>query len=71
MFKIVKIRKPVKPIKTCMSKNELGVDGVLITGTCPLCGQIWLNNRDNKFCGGCAVPLIWEVPEWFVTKKAT
>lgn len=61
MFKIIKVKKPVKPIKTCMSNNGLGINGILITGTCPLCGQAHLNNRDNKFCGGCATPLIWEM----------
>lgn len=60
MFEIFKRLTPVKPIKTCASKNELGVNNVLITGKCPKCGCGWLNNRDNKFCGGCGRPVIWD-----------
>jgi len=51
---------PVKPIKTCMSKNPLGVNGVLIVGECPICGKKLLNNRDNQYCGGCARRLEWK-----------
>ena len=50
---------PVKPIKTCETLSTVGVDGILIIGECPECHQRWLNNRDNKFCGGCGVPIDW------------
>ena len=52
-------RVPVRPIKTCKTTSTLGVDGILIIGECPECHQRWLNNRDNKFCGGCGVPIDW------------
>ena len=57
--------EPVKPIRICASKNEyFGVDGLLIVGDCPECGQGHLNNLDNKFCGGCGRPIDWtEVTE--------
>lgn len=51
---------PVKPVKTCKSSSSLGVNGILIVGSCPVCGQIWINNHDNKFCGGCGRRLIWD-----------
>ena len=51
----------IKPIRTVASKNKyFGVDGILITGTCPKCGQPWLNNRDNNFCGKCGMKLEWK-----------
>ena len=53
-------REPVIPIKKATSKNKLGVNGILIVGTCPECGQPFLNNRDNKFCGGCGRPVSWD-----------
>ena len=50
---------PVRPVKTCKTASTVGVDGCLIIGACPKCGQKWLNNRDNRFCSGCGVPVDW------------
>lgn len=55
-----RIDQTVRPIKTCESKSSLGVNGILITGTCPVCGQKWINNRDNRYCGGCGRKLVWK-----------
>ena len=64
LLKEIKERKtPVRPIKKVQSTSHsefIGVDGVLLVGDCPVCGQGHLNNRDNKFCGGCGRPVIWE-----------
>ena len=57
---LLKGQEPVKPIRTCRSNNELGVNGILIVGECPACGQGWINNRDNKYCGGCGRPVMWD-----------
>ena len=56
-LELLKEQEAVEPIKTCASANPLGVDGLLIVGNCPVCGQYSINNRDNKFCGGCGIPI--------------
>lgn len=56
-------REPVEPIRTVMTFTEfpaVGVNGVLIVGHCPVCGQVALNNADNKYCGGCGRKLKWK-----------
>ena len=50
----------IEPIKVCATKEEmLGVDGLLLVGNCPVCGQGHLNNKDNLYCGGCGRKVDW------------
>lgn len=52
--------EPVKPIHTFSCKSDLGVDGILIVGNCPVCGQTNLNNHDNNYCGKCGRRVTWK-----------
>ena len=45
--------EPEYPVRVCQS-------GRLLVGSCPLCGQIHLNNEDNNFCGKCGHPIKWK-----------
>ena len=60
IISFLKDNDPVEVINTVKTNNHLGVNGVLITGECPVCGQKQLNNRDNAYCGACGRELLWE-----------
>lgn len=47
---------PVNQVKTTTDYDTL------IVGSCPVCGQARLNNRDNRMCGMCGAKLTWLEP---------
>ena len=57
IIETMKEEKLVRPVRISSSKDH---DGLLKVGTCPECGQGHLNNRDNKYCGGCGRRLDWD-----------